>query len=238
MTRYGMDRAMKVEAANRQSSDFITWFRLRDNGDTARFRILSAAEEGMRTVEPHVVESFYVHSVQSEDKRYWSDRICEKTIVEGETPVGKCRYCDQGNQLKFGYAIWVYVYDFTYPRYTAGAEPVTRAGETVYQLTVNQAMPWLETRFGVKGQIQGLYQTRGTFSDADYVLIRNGAKGSMDTSFQLFPNAEPTLMARELQSLVLPPFEAVINEEVRRWSEWRQLADSQSAAARDQRVMV
>ena len=209
------------DSAKRLGGGFIQYLRLVDDGDIARFRIVTshnedkAKEEGMHS---HLIHDLFhrVEMMSQSGKKYIKPVLCGLEDDGAGNMSGECMPCEAGVPVIRQYLIWTYVYDI-YHRRPGDGWIEDKLGEMkVFREPVNRFMIWQDGYFP---PLESVIERNGTLTDRMFERERHGARNYQQTRYTLLPKEVIPIEADVLEASVsLPDLELVANDVVRTMS--------------------
>ena len=202
-----LQKRQEQESKNRLTGDFINYLRLGDDGDMARFRILSAHEDEYMATSgvPSSIVSASFHRVEQYSKagkRFFSNILCGKEEDEDGALNGECKYCEGELGRRVMFMVWIYLYDYYHRRQSADlAKPWTQVqiGQmTLYREPINRYVIWQDNYFAQQ-QLEGRLSRYGNINDRDYDRTRRGVKGDTQVRYEL-EGLEPSVMDAKVKA--------------------------------------
>ena len=208
-----------------RSGKFIPFMRLGDDGDCAKFRIVSShsleamAHEGLNSHSISAV--FHRHQARTNSGReYYTASLCELEEEEGGTVTGSCQYCTEEISRSLQFMIWVYVYYVDHMRQNPDpkGDPWTEeqvGSMTVYRQVFNEFMVW-QDGFHSSEALKARIQRLGSITDRDYERIRHGVRRATNVTYELIPGEpSPVSIKIKQEALLLPDLYDIAEKKVR-----------------------
>ena len=180
-----MERRQEAQSSG-MGGDFIQYMRLRDDGDTVRFRMVSSHEQHL--VEQTGIDSVFVsaafhrhQAISKAGRTYFTSTLCNKEEDEEGNLHGECSLCDEEIPRSLQFMTWVWVYHIDHRRQNDDLNNPWQVGQvgnmTVYRENVNKFMIWQDGYYS--SQALGTRVSRyGTLTDRDYERTRYGVRGA------------------------------------------------------------
>ena len=188
----GHQRQQERESANRQGN-FINYLRLPDDGDIAKFRIVSSHEPAKMVdtgINSCLISAvFHRHQQLSKNGReFYTNTLCDREEDEGGNLVGACELCDSKIPRSLQFMVWVYVYDYLHKQQNSdqGTKwPQVKLGELImYREEMNRFVIWQDGFYSSQA-LEGRLQRYGSITDRDYMRVRRGARRSQQVRYEL-----------------------------------------------------
>ena len=189
----GMKKAQEEQSSRRLQGDFIQYMRLSDDGDIAKFRIVSSHDPGLTKetgIPSYLISAvFHRHEDFSKNgKRFFTSTICGKEEDDYGNLVGECNLCDIDIPRSLQFMIWVYVYAIYHRKQNNDPENPWEEGKLgamlVYKEPVEKFMIWQDGYYSSQA-LEGRIEQYGSLTDRDYMRIRRGARGSQQVRYEL-----------------------------------------------------
>lgn len=164
----GMEAAKKA-ASKASTSNFIQNLTLREDGDSARIRFLTSADEIVSGLfHRNKVPQGYIENV-----------LC----TENE----ECGYCVEGDKPSFKFIAWVWVHEVLHAKQTNTEWKTTKRGTRTYFREKVDSPQILRQGFYLYRDFETWYSRYGSLTDRDYEIERQGAAGSTKTRYKPIP---------------------------------------------------
>lgn len=181
------------QSAQRLQGDFIPYLRLGDDGDIARFRVISeheterCAETG--TLSYLISAMFHRHEARSTGgKKYFTTTLCALEEDEDGMVSGQCQLCDEEVSRTLQFLVWTYAYSMFHRQQGGDVKSPwkrVKVGEmTMYEEVLNKFMVWQDGFFSYQS-LEGRIARYGNMTDRDYERTRRGARGSQQVKYEL-----------------------------------------------------
>ena len=189
----GMKKAQEEQSSRRLQGDFIQYLRLSDDGDIAKFRIVSSHDPDLTKetgIPSYLISAvFHRHEDFSKNgKRFFTSTICGKEEDDYGNLVGECNLCDVDIPRSLQFMIWVYVYAIYHKHPSPDPKVKWDEGKLgamlVYKEPVEKFMVWQDGYYSSRA-LEGRIEQYGSLTDRDYMRIRRGARGNQQVQYEL-----------------------------------------------------
>lgn len=218
-----LEQSQEDDSNKRLSGDFIQYLRLGDDGDIARFRIISEHEEDKASD----VGTFMIHGMfhrheatsQRTGKVYFTTSLCGKEEDDDGYLHGECSLCDAEIRRVRQFLLWVYVYDVYHRTQNSDVDnpwELAKLGEMkVYKESMDRFMVWQDGWHATQS-LKSKIERFGSLTDRLYERERTGARGSRQVTYML-TSLDPEPINPEILELAkeLPDLEDIATSKVR-----------------------
>jgi len=197
---------------------WIPYLRLKDDGDIAKFRIVSEYEED-KAAERGMHSTLISGNFHRVEKRGGSGKVIFQNVLcaldegaDGEL-TGECQHCEEEIRRPVQFMVWVWVYGIYHRTQSSNPKVQWRRGklgaQKVYLETVDKFMVWQDGYFMTQA-LEDRISRYGSLTDRDYRVTRHGVRGTTKVIREL-EALDPSEMDPEIleESASLPSLDGI-----------------------------